>query len=84
MFRATWKSGRPVRLLGVRVSNLHGLSGQLGFTASSDQTRWHNALTAADRMRDRFGDGAVGLGSALNARFRERTHENPAERKKKD
>jgi hypothetical protein len=35
-------------------------------------------------MRDRFGDAAISLGSALNARFRERTHENPAERKKRD
>jgi DNA polymerase-4 len=84
LFHHAWQRGRAVRLLGVGITNLEAASGQLGFAATTDQTRWQQALSAADRMRDRFGDGAVSLGSALNARFRERTHENPAERKKKD
>lgn len=84
LFFDNWQRGRAVRLLGVRVSNLEQTSGQLSFGTTTDQSRWQQALTAADRMRDRFGDGAISLGSALNAKFRERTHENPAERKKKD
>jgi len=81
LFRGAWQRGRPIRLLGVGLANLEGSTGQMTLNAAADQTRWQQALSAADRMRDRFGDGAVSLGSALNARFRERTHENPAERK---
>jgi hypothetical protein len=40
--------------------------------------RWHSALSAADRMRDKFGESAVSLGGAMSSRFRERVHENPA------
>jgi DNA polymerase-4 len=35
-------------------------------------------LSAADRMRDKYGEKTNSLGSALRSRFRERTHENPA------
>ncbi len=82
LFGANWRRGAAVRLLGVSVSNLEPATGQLGFAAATDHSRWQEALKAADRMRERFGDGAISLGSALNGRFRERTHENPAERKK--
>ena len=40
--------------------------------------RWRKALSAADRMRDKFGDSAVGLAGGLKGSYRERTHENPA------
>jgi len=36
------------------------------------------ALSAADKLRDKFGEGAVSLASGMTAKFRERTHENPA------
>jgi len=40
--------------------------------------RWRRALAAADRLRDRFGEAALRLGSSLEGAWRERTHENPA------
>jgi DNA polymerase-4 len=40
--------------------------------------RWQRTLEAADRLRDRFGESAVGLAAGLRGSFRERTHENPA------
>jgi hypothetical protein len=36
----------------------------------------------ADKLRDRFGDGSVVLGTSLKRKLRERIHENPADRKK--
>ena len=40
--------------------------------------RWRKALTAVDRMRDKFGESSVSMGTGMKARFRERVHENPA------
>jgi DNA polymerase-4 len=40
--------------------------------------RWKQALEAADRLRDRFGESAVSLAAGMRSKFRERTHENPA------
>jgi len=37
--------------------------------------RWRGALAAADRLRDKFGESAVGLASGMRGTFRERTHE---------
>ena len=36
------------------------------------------ALSAADRVRDRFGEQSITLATGLRGGFRERTHENPA------
>jgi DNA polymerase-4 len=40
--------------------------------------RWQQALAAADKLRDRFGEKSVGLAGGMRGVFRERTHENPA------
>ena len=40
--------------------------------------RWRSALEATDRLRDRFGEGAVSLGSGLRGKYKERVQENPA------
>ena len=40
--------------------------------------RWTKALGAADRLRDKFGESAVSLGTAMRGSYRERAHENPA------
>jgi hypothetical protein len=29
-------------------------------------------------MREKFGEGAISMATGMKARFRERTHENPA------
>src|SRR5204863_408812 len=50
----------------------------LGVPGEDRHERWKQTLAAADRLRDRFGESAVGLASSLRGNFRERTHENPA------
>jgi len=87
LFRENWKVGRAVRLLGVHVSGLEAVGGdaQMGLLDGTHQ-RWQQAMNAADKMRDKFGDASIVLGSSVNRILRERVHENPAERptKKKD
>jgi DNA polymerase-4 len=78
LFRNNWKAGRPVRLLGVQASSLDAAPGQMSLLEDDKTRRWSKALAAADRLRDRFGESAVSLGSAMGGSFRERTHENPA------
>jgi DNA polymerase IV len=78
LFRDNRKPGRPVRLLGVHASSFAHEEGQLDLLEGDKQRRWRQALTAADHLRDKYGESAVELGGGLNARFRERVHENPA------
>jgi DNA polymerase-4 len=78
LFRANWEKGRAVRLIGVQTNSLEAASGQMDLLASVQETRLKNAMNAVDALRDRFGESAVSLASGMSARFRERTHENPA------
>jgi DNA polymerase-4 len=78
LLRRNWKAGRPVRLLGVQVSSLEAAPRQLNLLEDERNRRWSKALAAADRLRERYGETTVSLGSALGGSFRERTHENPA------
>lgn len=78
LFRNNWKRGSPVRLLGVHAGSLENAEGQLSLLESDKNDRWRKALAAADRLRDRFGESAVSLGTAVKGEYRERTHENPA------
>jgi DNA polymerase IV len=77
LFHENWKRGAKVRLLGVHVSGFDEHSQSLAFDFDPSK-RWNQALTAADRLRDKYGESAVHIGSALKANIRERTHENPA------
>ncbi|MGE5648090.1 MAG: DNA polymerase IV [Acidobacteriota bacterium] len=78
LFRRNWKPGAPVRLLGVHAGSLERSEGQMTLMDSDRTGRWRKALEAADRMRDKFGESAISLGSAVKHSWRERTHENPA------
>jgi DNA polymerase-4 len=79
LFRKNWKQGIEVRLLGVQASSFtNAADGQIDLLEGNRQQRWRNALAAADRLRDKFGESSVGLASGLRGTFRERTHENPA------
>jgi DNA polymerase-4 len=78
LFRNNWKRGSPVRLLGVHAGSLETAEGQLSLLESDKNERWRKALAAADRLRDKFGESAVSLGTAVKGEYRERTHENPA------
>ena len=40
--------------------------------------RWRQALEAADKLRDRYGESAVALGSGMRGKYKERVQENPA------
>jgi DNA polymerase IV len=77
LFFDNWKPGRPVRLLGVQASNFEPGSIQLDLLEPSPQQRWQKALAAADHLRDKFGEAAIGLARGMKGGFRERTHENP-------
>jgi DNA polymerase-4 len=78
LFRANWERGRTVRLLGVSTSNFEDQDGQPSLLDDSHE-RWQQALTAADKLRDKFGDRSVVLGTSLKRDIREKVHENPAD-----
>lgn len=79
-----WKKGSTVRLLGVQASGLGHDEGQMGLIESDKHERWKNALSAADKLRDKFGEGAVSLATGMRGKFRERTHEAMPEKKKNE
>ncbi|MFB3779036.1 MAG: DNA polymerase IV, partial [Bryobacteraceae bacterium] len=66
---ANW-NGRPVRLLGVHASSLEEQPGQLSLLEPERDERWSKALSAADRIRDRYGESAVSLARGLRGSFR--------------
>ena len=78
LFAKNWKKGLPVRLLGVQASHFSAQPGQIDLLEGPRQQRWKDALTAADRLRDKFGESSVKLATGMRGTFRERTHENPA------
>jgi DNA polymerase-4 len=75
LFRKNWKIGSPVRLLGVHSSGWAESGGQMGLLDQERHDRWQQAMAAADKMRDKFGESAVSLAVSLRGKFRERTHE---------
>ena len=78
LFLRNWKAGQAVRLLGVQASNFEAASAQIDLLEPSRQERWQKALKAADHLRDKFGESAIGLARGMKGGFRERVHENPA------
>jgi DNA polymerase-4 len=78
LFRKNWKQGIQVRLLGVHVSFFESKAAQINLLEGGRQQRWKDALAAADRLRDKFGESSVKLAAGMRGTFRERTHENPA------
>jgi DNA polymerase IV len=78
LFRRNWDRSRAVRLLGVHAGQLQQIEGQLPLIEMGRHKKWSSALQAADRLRDRFGERAVGLAAAMGHGRRERVHENPA------
>jgi DNA polymerase-4 len=78
LFRKNWNKGAPVRLLGVHVSSWDEGDAQMELLGDGKHEKWQQALAAADRLRDKFGESAVGLAAGMKGKFRERTHENPA------
>ena len=77
LFRRNWRPGAQVRLLGVHASSFEAQGGQGDLLEDGRRLRWQQALSAADRLRDKFGESSVSLASGLRGGFRERIQENP-------
>ena len=79
LFRKNWRKGAEVRLLGVHVSSFEDApASQLDLLDDGRHQRWQQAMAAADKLRDKFGEKSVGLAGGMRGTFRERSHENPA------
>jgi DNA polymerase-4 len=78
LFRKNWKEGVPIRLLGVHASSFTSQPDQINLLEGNRQQRWKDAMAAADRLRDKFGESSVSLAAGMRGTFRERAHENPA------
>ena len=78
LFRKNWKQGAQVRLLGVHASGFQSEGAQGDLLEGDRRERWQKAMSAADKLRDRFGESSVSLATGMKGTFRERTHENPA------
>ncbi len=79
LFQKNWKKGAEIRLLGVHVSSFEEApASQLDLLDGGRHQRWQQAMAAADRLRDKFGESSVGLAGGMRGAFREKTHENPA------
>jgi DNA polymerase-4 len=80
LFHENYQPGRTVRLLGVHASNFQDLPEQMDLLDDGLHQKWSRALTALDRMRDKYGESAIFLAKGMKGAFRERVHENPAEK----
>jgi DNA polymerase-4 len=78
LFHANWRKGAEIRLLGVQASSFDQMPSQGNLLEDNGREKWEHALLAADRLRDRFGEKSITLGTGMRGGFRERTHENPA------
>jgi DNA polymerase-4 len=78
LFHTNWRSGTEVRLLGVQASSFEEAPAQGNLLQAGALDKWDQALSAVDRLRDKFGETSVSLGTGMKGGFRERTHENPA------
>lgn len=78
LFRRNWRPGMAVRLLGVHASGWAEGEQQMDLIDEGRHQKWKQALAAADRLRDKFGESAVSLAAGMRGKFHERTHENPA------
>jgi DNA polymerase-4 len=84
LFLANWTKGRAVRLLGVHAGNFDDRPEQIDLLDGDKHRKRTQALSASDRLRDKYGDSAIFLAKGMSGTFRERVHENPAEKKKKE
>jgi DNA polymerase-4 len=82
LFFDHWQRGRAVRLLGVHASHFDqgAQEEQMDLLGGGQRQKWARALSASDRLRDKYGESAVFLAKGMRGTFRERAHENPPER----
>lgn len=70
LFRENWPRGKPVRLIGVGVSNLSPPIRQLSLW-DDDHQREGNLLSAIDALRERYGREIIQRGHRMNEDDRE-------------
>jgi DNA polymerase-4 len=83
LFHDNWENGRAIRLLGIQASNFEDVPEQMDLLGDDQRQKWTRALSASDRLRDKYGESAIFLAKGMSGRFRERVHENPAEKPEK-
>lgn len=84
LLHRNWDAGRAIRLIGVHTSGFSVVEGQLNLLDGEKNEKLKRAFTAADAVRDKFGDEIVNLAGSMRGRFRERVHEamvQPIEKK---
>jgi len=64
LFSVTWQKGKPVRLLGVGVSQLSKPPGQLNLWSTESQ-KDSKLLTAVDELKEKYGKNTIVRGSEL-------------------
>ena len=69
LLKGAWIRKRPLRLVGVALSNLSGPSRQLGLFGGESRSR--SIGPAMDAVRARFGYDAIRLGATGNTRWLE-------------
>lgn len=77
MLFAAWAPGQAIRLIGAGVSGFERTEGQLDLLEPEKKQRARQALSAVDRIRDRFGERMVTLAAGMQGETPERVHENP-------
>lgn len=75
LFNTNWPKDRKVRLLGVHISQFTDHAPQPSLLTGEEDRKWRNALRAADKLKDKYGEGTLHLGGALNGIYKDRVHE---------
>ncbi len=75
LLRQNWRAGQAIRLLGVQSSGFSEHAGQMDLLDGAKHERMNKALHAADKLRDKYGEGSVSLALGMKGRFKERTHD---------
>ncbi|MEM9950957.1 MAG: DNA polymerase IV [Chloroflexota bacterium] len=65
LFNANWIAGKPVRLIGVGVSNLEEVATQLSLWESTQDKKSRQLQSTLDDLKQKFGDSAIKRGSNL-------------------
>ena len=84
LFQENWEKGRAIRLLGVQAANFDDAAEQMDLLQDEGRQKWARAISASDKLRDKYGDSAIFLAKGMRGGFREKVHENPAEKPDKN
>jgi DNA polymerase-4 len=68
LFDVHWPKGKPVRLIGVGVSNLEDTVRQLELWETEQTTKSRKLQSTLDDLKQRFGDSSVKKGADIKKR----------------